>query len=86
MSGDMACHHYQVLDDRAYPSSFYRMFHRVSRANALIPDHPQDVIGIHCKLQNKLICVELPGWEPLQIHIGLDFAVELLAFPMCMVT
>ncbi len=85
MFGDMACHHGQVLDDRAYTPPFYRMLHRVSRDDAPVSNHTQDVVGRHRKFQNKLICVELSGREPFQIHIGLDFTVELPAFPMRMV-
>lgn len=85
MFSDMACHHDQVLDDCAYTPPFYRMLHRVSRADALVANHTQDVVGRHRKFQNKLICVELSGRKPFQIHIGLDFTVELPAFPMGMV-
>ena len=75
MFSDMACHHDQVFDDCAYTPPFYRMLHRVSRANALVANHTQDVVGRHRKFQNKLICVELSGRKPFQIHIGLGYQI-----------
>ena len=72
MSGDMACYHHQILDDRAYPASFYRVLHGMVRTDPLVTDHTQNVIGSHRKFQYQLICVELSRWEPFQIHIGLD--------------
>ena len=80
MPGDMACHHYQILNDRPYPASFYRVLHGMGRTDALVTNHTQDVISWHRKFQYKLICVELPRGEPFQIHICLDLAVILLAF------
>ena len=75
MFSDMACHHDQVFDDCAYTPPFYRMLHRVSRANALVANHTQDVVGRHRKFQYKLICVELSGRKPFQIHIGLGYQI-----------
>lgn len=60
MFGDMACHHHQILDDRAYTASFYRVPHGMAWADALVTGHTQDVIGVHRKHQYKLICIELP--------------------------
>lgn len=85
MPGDMACHHYQILNDRPYPASFYRVLHGMGRTDALVTNHTQDVIGRHRKLQHKLICVELPRREPFQSHVRLDLTVELFAFPMRMI-
>ena len=55
------------------------------RADALVADHTQDVVGAHPKFQDKLICIELSGRKPFQIHIGFDLTVELFAFPMRMI-
>ena len=85
MFGDMAGHHDQVLDHSSYTPSFYWMPHRMAGADALIADHTQDIVRVHCKFQDKFICVELSGWEPFQVHIGLDLAVELFAFTMRMI-
>ena len=35
MPGDMACHHYQILNDRPYPASFYRVPHGMGRTDVL---------------------------------------------------
>ena len=85
MPGDMACHHYQILNDRPYPASFYRVLHGMGRTDALVTNHTQDVIGRHRKFQYELICVELPRREPFQSHVRLDLTVELSAFPMRMI-
>ena len=54
MSGDMACYHHQILDDRAYPASFYRGLHGMVRTDTLVTDHTQNVIGSHRKFQANI--------------------------------
>lgn len=47
--------------------------------------HAKDVVSMDGKVQNQRICPEFPGRKPFQIHVGSQFAMELLGFSMCMI-
>ena len=50
-----------------------------------LANHPQQVEGNHRQLQNQRIGGKLSGRKAFNIHVGLQFAVILLTFAMCVV-
>ena len=75
MSGDMACYHHQILDDRAYPASFYRGLHGMVRTDTLVTDHTQNVIGSHRKFQANICHHRAYPPHPLQVRETPSFLV-----------
>ena len=81
--GYMTCHHDQIANDRAQPTTpNLTLLTRSSSANGALPNHTQNIIRYHPQFKNECICSKLSGWKPLQVHVGFDLAVELLTFPM----
>ncbi len=58
---------------------------RPSASYRLPAYHAEYVVGDYGKFQRQLVGIEFAGRQPFQIHVCFYFAVELLAFPMCMV-
>ena len=49
-------------------------------SNTFLPDHPQDVIDQDYQFQYQFITLKFAGKQPLQTHVCIDFAMELLTF------
>ncbi len=57
----------------------------IIHAKRFLPNHAQDIVRYHRKLHHEAVRRKFPGWKPLYIHVGLELAVILLAFPMGMI-
>lgn len=74
------CQVHQLLDDRPDPPPFGRMPDRgLVAEQAQLPDKAQDVVGERGAAHHQGIDFELARGQSLQVHVGLEFAVELLA-------
>ena len=82
----MTCHHDKIADDSPQPASVHISFPgSIFQAKRFLADHTENVVSQNSQFQHKLICFELTGREPLDIHIRLDLTMELLTFTMCMI-
>ena len=50
-----------------------------------LTNHPEEIESNHCQFQHQGIGDKLPGRKTFHIHVGFQFAVVLLTFPMSMV-
>lgn len=82
----MACDIDQIVDDCPVPAALYSPFLAgVPLPKRFLPYHAQYVIGKDGKFQHQFVGLELSGREAFKIHVCLQLAVELLAFPVGMV-
>ena len=72
----------EIAEHCADPSPFDGALLRLPVLEGLLPHHAQDVVGDQGKLQHKLVRLELAGRKALHVHVGLELAMVLLAFPM----
>lgn len=75
--------HDDVFQNRAQPAAPHRPFHGDAlQQQRCLPHHPQHVISELDELQNKFVCLELPGRELFRTEIRFYLAVVLLHLPM----
>ena len=71
---------HQLLHHRADAPTLRLMAHRGVRADeAGKPDVAQDVVDERCHRKHEIVGRKLPRGQPLDVEIGLEFGVELLA-------
>ncbi len=77
---------HQLLHNGLDPTPPGGMTHRSLFAKKpQLANGAQDVIGQSSKAQDQGIGCELARWEPLEVHVGFDLAVELLARSMILI-
>ena len=87
VSGQMTCYSYQVVNDSTDSAAFYRTlcFRRTASPDRVITDDSENVEYKDSQVKYESVRFELSGRKPLYIHIGLDLAVVLLTFSMCVI-
>lgn len=79
MSGDLN----EVRDHGAQPSSPDTALIALLVLQRFLPDHAEQIVSDHRQLQYQSVCIEFARGEALNVHVGLQFAVILLALTMC---
>ena len=86
MACKMGSHHDKIFNNCPQsPSKSFPFHGSVFFTRRFLSNHPQNVIGCHSQLQRERVGLEFSGWQALQIHVALPFAVELFRFSMGMV-
>ena len=75
----------QILDDCAQTAPLHLPLLRRMVFQGFLTNHTQEIIGEDCQFQHQTVRGKFSGRQTLYIHIGLYFAVVLLAFTMRMI-
>ena len=82
MAGQMPGDLNEVGNHSAQPSSPDMALVPLLVLQRFLPNHAEQIIGYHRQLKHQSVRVELAGREALDVHVGLQFTVILLAFAM----
>ena len=85
MLREMAGTEHQILNHSPQPAAANLPFCRLLVPEGFLTNHPKEVEGDHRQFQYQSIGSKLPGRKTLDIHICLQLAMVLFAFPMGMV-
>ena len=70
---------HQLLDHGSQPSALGRMPHRTKGGDqARLPEKAKDVIGKSAQSHHQGVGGKLAAWQPFEIKIGFELAMELL--------
>lgn len=85
MAGQVSCDQDQIGDHSPQPSAANGTLVRLLVLQRLLPNHAQQIVSDHRKLKYQSVRIKLAGREALNVHVGFQLAVVLLAFAVSMV-